>query len=258
VGTGAPPDHTLTAPQLGALAGGTDQAVAASVAGLVESGRLRVDDDRRICAVVTDGRPRPEDDPGLSDLDVAVLRSAGSPREIRAVVSDDGPFGLAEDFDDQLVARGLLRDPARMRARARLAWIPFGLVLLLGIARLAAGLGHGASISFLVIVLAVALFVAGTGAGRSRPGSTPGGCGRRRTHWRASGSGCSGGSSASSATPPGSRRRPTWARGCGTGSASTRAGPHRAPRRRAGVPRGSRRPAAPVAAPGRSAPDSRR
>ncbi|MBE7163503.1 MAG: hypothetical protein INR72_19865, partial [Williamsia herbipolensis] len=65
---GREPDLTLTPPQLGALAAGDDRAVAASVAGLLESGRLRVDDSRRLGTVV--GPVRPEDDPHLSDLDV--------------------------------------------------------------------------------------------------------------------------------------------------------------------------------------------
>src|ERR1700755_2229637 len=82
-GPAAPPDPTVTPAQLGALVDGTRRAVAASVAALVESGRLRVDDGRKVCAVVADGRPRPEDDPALSDLDVAVLRSAESPTTTR-------------------------------------------------------------------------------------------------------------------------------------------------------------------------------
>jgi uncharacterized protein (TIGR04222 family) len=155
-GPSAPPDQTLTPEQLGALTGGPDRAVAASVAGLVESGRLRVDDGRRLTAVVADGRPAPEDDPALSDLDVAVLRSAGSPTTSRQVIGSIDNWFRANDLDEQLVARGLLRDPAQMRARVRLAWIPFGLVVVLALARLAAGIGRGASISFLVTVLVFA------------------------------------------------------------------------------------------------------
>lgn len=155
---GRGPDRTLTPPQLGVLAGGEDRAVAASVAGLLEHGRLRVDDSRRLCTVV--GPVRPEDDPQLSDLDVRVLRDAATPRTANALVAAARRADEVGELTGQLVARGLLHDPAAIRARVHRAWLPFGLVVVLGLARLAAGLGRGASIGFLVALMVIAGVVA--------------------------------------------------------------------------------------------------
>ncbi|WP_433800510.1 TIGR04222 domain-containing membrane protein [Actinomycetospora sp. CA-084318] len=155
---GRDPDLTLTPAQLGVLAGGDDRAAAASIAGLLESGRLRADDSRRLCTVV--GPVRPEDDPQLSDLDVRVLRDATTPRAASALVATVRHAPEIGELGEQLVARGLLHDPAAIRRRVRRAWIPFGLVVVLGIARLAAGLGRGASVGFLVALLVVVGVVA--------------------------------------------------------------------------------------------------
>ncbi|MCD2190890.1 TIGR04222 domain-containing membrane protein [Actinomycetospora soli] len=168
---GREPDLTLTPAQLGVLAGGEDRAAAASIAGLLESGRLRADDSRRLCTVV--GPVRPEDDPQLSDLDVRVLRDATTPRAASALVATVRHAPEVGELGEQLVARGLLHDPAAVRRRLRRAWIPFGLVVVLGLARLAAGLGRGASVGFLMALLVVVGVVALVSRPRSLRVLTP-------------------------------------------------------------------------------------
>lgn len=160
------PDPTVTPQQLGALVAGPDRLVAASVAGLLEQGRLRMDGSRRLATVV--GPVRPEDDPGLSDVDVEVLNRAHSPRTAGWLVSGARSSAVVAEVDGQLVARGLLRDPAEMRRRARWALLPFGLLMVLGLARLGSGLGRSASVGFLVPLLVVAAFVAVAAHPRAR------------------------------------------------------------------------------------------
>lgn len=168
---GRDPDLTLTPAQVGVLAGGDDRAAAASIAGLLENGRLRADDSRRLCTVV--GPVAPEDDPQLSDLDVRVLRDAATPRAAAALVATVRHAPEVGELTEQLVARGLLVDPAIVGRRVRRAWIPFGLVVVLGLARLAAGLGHGAAIGFLAALLVVLGVVALVTRPRSRRVLTP-------------------------------------------------------------------------------------
>ena len=160
------PDPTVTPQQLGALVAGGDRVAAASVAGLLERGRLRMDGSRRLATVV--GPVRPEDDPGLSDVDVEVLNRAHSPRTAAWLVAGVRSSAVVAEIDEQLVARGLLRDPAAMRRRARWALLPFGLVMVLGLARLGSGLGRSASVGFLIPLLVVAAFVAVVAHPRAR------------------------------------------------------------------------------------------
>ena len=160
------PDLTLSPQQLGALVAGGDRVAAASVAGLLEQGRLRMDGSRRLATVV--GPVRPEDDPGLSDVDVEVLNRAHSPRTAAWLVSGVRWSTVVAEVDEQLVARGLLRDPAAMRRRARWALLPFGLVMVLGLARLGAGMGRSASVGFLIPLLVLAAFVAVVAHPRAR------------------------------------------------------------------------------------------
>lgn len=150
---GEGPAADATVEDLALLAGGPVRVVQAAVARLLDAGVLRMSRDRRLA---TTGRAP------VGDLDEEVVYAvetlaAPTPLSVMAKFRD------SRAIRDLLVAaqrRGLLHDPAAVRRRRTLALVLVGAVVVLGLARLAAGIARGAPIGFLVVLVVVGAVLA--------------------------------------------------------------------------------------------------
>lgn len=158
-GDGPAPDATVE--DLALVAGGPVRLVQAAVARLLEAGLLRIGRDRRLTAT---GRPP------IGELDADVVDAVAS---TPAGVTPSGVAmrmrGAASVRDLEVAAqrRGLLHDPAAVARCKNVAWLVVGLVVVLGLVRLAAGVARGTPVVFLVILVVFAVGVAVTIAGFS-------------------------------------------------------------------------------------------
>ncbi|MDF2978206.1 MAG: hypothetical protein K0S40_2934, partial [Actinomycetospora sp.] len=132
--------------ELALLAGGRRRLVETAIARLVDGGVLRISHQRHLAFT---GRPP------VGDLDDAVVGAV----ESHPAMSTNGVLLRVHDsaavraIEDGARVKGLLHDPAAVRHSKYLAVSALGLVELLGVLRLAAGIARGASVAFLVVLV---------------------------------------------------------------------------------------------------------
>ncbi|MEJ2886265.1 TIGR04222 domain-containing membrane protein [Actinomycetospora aeridis] len=150
---GEAPAPDATVEDLALLAGGPARLVQAAIARLVEGGVLRVGRDRHL--TVTGRAP-------IGELDEDVVDAvASTPTGVTPMGVTMRMRGAASirDLREASRRRGLFHDPAAVARCRTVAFVVVGLVVVLGLARLAAGIARGASIVFLVILVLVAVGV---------------------------------------------------------------------------------------------------
>jgi uncharacterized protein (TIGR04222 family) len=141
--------------ELAYFAGGPRQAMLATVAGLRAGGSVAVHPDGTIGAVgpVT---------PGPGELTWAVYQATRRPgARLRSLDDDPGVRAALDNVRAALVRRGWLRN-LRARATTRLAALPVWVVLVVGVARIQAGVSNERPVGFIfLIVVVLALFAVG-------------------------------------------------------------------------------------------------
>ncbi|MDX6743178.1 TIGR04222 domain-containing membrane protein [Actinocorallia sp. A-T 12471] len=142
-GTDLPGD--MSAPELAYLAGGERRAIAASLAALRLSGSVASAPGGKVIAT----GPAPV---GAAPLDHAVLYAAGAGTRSNQLLRNPAVAQELRAVRAALVARGQLLGPAERRI-TRLTALPIILLVVLGIARLIAGLDAGRPVGFLVAAL---------------------------------------------------------------------------------------------------------
>jgi uncharacterized protein (TIGR04222 family) len=150
-----PVDPTQLDPyELAVLSGGERLAVTTAIVQLSEAGAVTV---RRDPPTIVPSGPLPA---GAHPVEQAIYAQgdgvAGRTPGVPLLEAARTP-ALAS-LRDRLVRRGLLVRPERAR-RARMLVVAPGVVLLVGVARLAAGLANGKPVTYLVILLFGALFL---------------------------------------------------------------------------------------------------
>jgi uncharacterized protein (TIGR04222 family) len=137
---------TPSVEELALLAGGRKRLIETAIARLVDGGVLRISHQRHLTPT---GRPP------VGDLDEAVVGAV----ESHPAMSTNGVLlrvhhgAAVRAIEDGARAKGLLHDPAAVRRSKHLAVGALGLVELLGVLRLAAGIARGASVAFLVVLI---------------------------------------------------------------------------------------------------------
>jgi uncharacterized protein (TIGR04222 family) len=134
--------------ELALLAGGRKRLIETAIARLVDGGVLRISHQRHLTPT---GRPP------VGDLDEAVVGAV----ESHPAMSTNGVLlrvhhgAAVRAIEDGARAKGLLHDPDAVRRSKHLAVGALGLVELLGVLRLAAGIARGASVAFLVVLVVI-------------------------------------------------------------------------------------------------------
>lgn len=131
---------------LAVLSGGANRLAEAAAAALLSRGALAIDGQRLVPAAAATPR------------DAVEVALAGGADDWRQAVRLVQP--VAATTRDDLIAAGLLARPDDVRALRLAQTLPWLLLLMLGLARLAQGLEHGRPVGFLVMALLLAGFLA--------------------------------------------------------------------------------------------------
>lgn len=140
-----PGARRLTPEQTAYLNGGDDLAVYAAIGELRGAGAIGVDNRHRL--VVAGPAPT-----GVSELGWAVYGAAGSPVPVSALRSDGRVRAALDNLSRGLENAGLALGPEQRRT-ARLGKTALVVLLLVGAARLVAGLLNGRPVGYLFLVL---------------------------------------------------------------------------------------------------------
>ncbi|WP_263251305.1 TIGR04222 domain-containing membrane protein [Saccharopolyspora rosea] len=136
--------------ELAYLRGGANRVVDAVVAGLVESGALRVDRSRLLHATAA-ARPR-------DAFEHEVLANSGVGTTMAILRDHFRARGLTDPIEDELVARGLLVTAKRRSVVVASAWL-VPLLGVVGVVRAINGATHRYPVGFLVMELIVTAMV---------------------------------------------------------------------------------------------------